>query len=66
MDQVRARIHCDPDPDELSGDLAAGQADHLDRTPFVVIVSGGKRQAVTAAPLTFEVLKSALDRLADQ
>lgn len=66
MDQVRARIHGDSDPDTLSGDLAAGQADHLDRTPFVVIVSGGKRQAVTAAPLTFEVLKNYLDRLDGQ
>ena len=66
MGQVRSGMHCDPDPDSLWADVAAGQADHPDRTPFVVIVSGGKREAVTDAPLTFEVLKSALDRLADQ
>jgi len=54
----------DPHQDEeIAADSSAGQADHVDRTPFVVVVSGGKREAVMATPLTFGALKECLDRL---
>ncbi len=66
MEQVRSGIHCDSDSDSISADVAAGQADHLDHVPLVVIGSGGKRETLTAAPLTFEVLKGALDRFIAQ
>lgn len=65
MEKLRDRMQNDPDPDScLSADVAAGHADHLDRTPFVVIAAGGTRQAIIDGPLTFEVLKRNLDRSA--
>ncbi len=58
MEKLRDRMKNDADPDAaLAADLAAGQEDRLDRVPFVVIVSGGKRQAITETPLSFDVLK---------
>ena len=64
MEKLRQRMTNDPDPDAcLAADLAAGQADHLDRTPFVVIVSGRRREAITDSTFTFDVMKRNLDHL---
>jgi hypothetical protein len=67
MEKVRGRLNTDPKPDDtIAADRAAGQKDHLDRTPLAVIVSEGHRQAITDAPLSFETLKSHLDRLLEK
>jgi len=64
MEKLRERIEGDTNPgDALAADLAAGQADHLDRVPFVVLVSGDMRQAVEDAALSFDVLKGNLDQI---
>ena len=60
--RVRVRNAGEADP-ALSADVAAGQADHLDRTPFVVVAAGGKRQAITETPLSFEAIAEKLDSL---
>jgi protein-disulfide isomerase len=62
MEQLRVRLRNGGEADPaLSADVAAGQADHLDRTPFVVVAAGGKRQAITETPLSFEAIARELD-----
>jgi protein-disulfide isomerase len=62
MEKVRERVKIDARIDDgLAADLAAGVADHLKFTPFVVVVSGGERHAMIQAPVTFEVLSRYLD-----
>jgi protein-disulfide isomerase len=64
MAKLREHLSGDPKMDDIiAADLAAGQEDHLDRTPFAVIGYEGKRQAITDAPLSFEVLKNRIDEL---
>jgi protein-disulfide isomerase len=67
MKRLRARVKSDPGLDAaLLADAAAGRADHLDRTPFVVVVSGEKREAIVEAPLSFDVVREKLDALLKQ
>lgn len=67
MEKVRARVKNNPKLDDaLSADMAAGQADHLDRTPFAVIVYEGKRQVIQGDLLSFDLLKSQLDGLLEK
>lgn len=67
MDKLRERVKSDPRLDDMiSDDQAAGQADHLDRTPFGVIVYEGRRQTVTDAPLSFEALKKRIDEVMEK
>ena len=67
MEKVRDRVRSDPHLDDaLLADLASAQADHLDRTPFAVLVYRGKREIIPDAPISFESLKDVLDRLQDR
>jgi protein-disulfide isomerase len=63
IQKVRALVATDAHLDDtVMADLKMGEADHIDHTPTLVIVSGGKRQALPGAP-PFAMLKTYLDQL---
>ncbi len=65
MEKLRARMMNDPEADAaLAADMAAAQADHLDRTPFAVISTGGTHQPILDP--TLDNLKRNLDRVTAQ
>jgi protein-disulfide isomerase len=67
MEKVRDRLKSDPKVDDIiAADQSAGLADHLDRTPFGVIVYEGQRRAITDAPLTLESLKKRIDEVLEK
>ena len=67
MEKLRERVKSDPALDDMiSADAAAGHEDDLNQTPFAVIVHEGKRQAITQAPLSLELLRSQIDGLTEQ
>jgi protein-disulfide isomerase len=63
MQRVREMVTGDPHLDDtVTLDMAKAVADHVDRTPFLVVVTGGKRQSVGGAP-KFSFLKTYLDQV---
>ncbi len=63
LEKVRQMVATDPRLDDsIEADLAAGRRDNLNQTPTIVVVHGGKRQALPGVP-PFQLLKSYLDGL---
>ena len=63
MQKVRELVAGDSHLDDtVNADMAQAVADHVDRTPFLVVVTGGKRQPVGGAP-KFSFLKTYLDQV---
>ncbi len=63
MENIRCNLAHDSADSDLAADIASGQADHLDRTPFVVVVADGQRHPFTET-LSFQSLKNRLDSMA--
>ena len=63
MQKVRELVAHDPHLDDsLTADVQMAAGDRVDRTPFMVIVSGGKRQSLGSPP-QFPILRRYLDQL---
>ena len=63
MQKVRDLVAHDPHLDDsLTADVRMAAGDRVDRTPFMVIVAGGKRQSLGAPP-QFSILRRYLDQL---
>ena len=62
MAKVRALVQSDQHLDDsIEADLAQGRADHLNRTPTIVLVAGGERRLLPF--LDYNQLKAALDEV---
>ena len=66
MEKLRGELNNEFVADSIGEDKVAGDTDHLDRTPFAVIVCGDMRQPVTDTPLSFEALKNRIDEMTEQ
>ena len=63
MQKVREIVAHDPHVDDsLTADMQMAAGDRVDRTPFMVIVAGGRRQSLGAPP-QFPILRTYLDQL---
>jgi len=63
MQQVRELVANDPHLDDsVAADMKMGISDHLDSTPTLVFVVGGKRQSLTGIP-KMPILKTYLDQV---
>ncbi|MDR3703587.1 MAG: thioredoxin domain-containing protein [Candidatus Sulfopaludibacter sp.] len=63
MQRVRDLVANDPHLDDsLTADMGMAAGDRVDRTPFIVIVAGGRRQALGSPP-QFSILRTYLDQL---
>jgi protein-disulfide isomerase len=66
MKNLRERLNDPFAADSIAEDKTSGEADHLDRIPFAVIVHNGVRQPIAEAPLSFEAMKNRIDAILEQ